>query len=324
VLSCWLCFVKIDINSFVRLFYKLLFVILLCVCFSANSRAEGTKIRVLASIKPLTLIAEAILGDRGEIITLLPPSASPHSFQLSVNDMRSIAAADVLFWVGPELEPFLSKPFRASSKLVLTSSLVPAVHWPALDDSHHEEDGHGHAHSKDFHLWLDPHNVIAVARVLATQLATIDPEGNDFYQHRVAVLTRQLKDLDKQLQHHFKPLQQQGFIVYHRAYTHLFSRYGLKQVGVITHTPDSLPGVRHISNLYKREGVECIFGDYGHRSPTAVQLSKRLNIPLIYLDPLGERLEIGEGSVELIQKISEEVSQCLQSNGLPAAAITLD
>src|SRR5690625_7975841 len=88
-------------RSVVRLLPLLLFLILFV---GAPVRAELT---VLGSIKPLGLIVEEVMGERGQVDTLLQGSASPHNYAVRVSGMQRPQAAEVVVWVGPELEAVL-------------------------------------------------------------------------------------------------------------------------------------------------------------------------------------------------------------------------
>ena len=67
-------------------------------------------LEVLSTIKPLGFIAAAITDGVSEPNVLLPTGASPHDFSLRPSDIRSINDADLVVWVGPELEGFMTKP----------------------------------------------------------------------------------------------------------------------------------------------------------------------------------------------------------------------
>ena len=63
--------------------------------------------RVLTSIKPLQLIAAAVQDGVGTPDVLLPAGASPHHYTLRPSDLRQVKEADLVYWIGPDLEGFL-------------------------------------------------------------------------------------------------------------------------------------------------------------------------------------------------------------------------
>ncbi|MBA4246051.1 MAG: zinc ABC transporter substrate-binding protein, partial [Pseudomonas sp.] len=80
--------------------------VMLGLLFAAPAFAE---VRVLTSIKPLQLIAAAVQDGVGKPGVLLPPGASPHHFTLRPSDIRNVREADLLYWIGPDLETFLPR-----------------------------------------------------------------------------------------------------------------------------------------------------------------------------------------------------------------------
>src|SRR5690606_16899762 len=73
------------------------------------SLAAQAEVRVLTRIKPLQLIAAAVQGETGRPEVLLPPGASPHHFALRPSDVRRVQGADLLYWIGPDMENFLPR-----------------------------------------------------------------------------------------------------------------------------------------------------------------------------------------------------------------------
>ncbi|MDF3013749.1 MAG: zinc transporter substrate-binding protein, partial [Cellvibrio sp.] len=97
------------------------------------------KLQILASIKPLALIAQEVAGDQAEVTTLLPITASPHDYPLKMSDHKRLRAADMVLWIGPELESFLARPLAnlPTDKLV-TGYRLAGLHWPEMMvDGHH-------------------------------------------------------------------------------------------------------------------------------------------------------------------------------------------
>lgn len=68
--------------------------------------------KVLTTIKPIAFIVNAITVGVGEPAVLLDPQKSPHHHHLSPGELKKLAQADVVFWVGPPLESFLKNFFE--------------------------------------------------------------------------------------------------------------------------------------------------------------------------------------------------------------------
>src|SRR5690606_28121933 len=130
--------------------------------------------RVLASIKPLQLIAAAVLGDVHEPALLAPASASPHGHALRPSERTLLEQADVLLWVGPELEFWLAGVAGSISAVQVRGAALPGL-------TSREAGG-----TLDPHIWLDPHNARVLAAALAEALATLDSANGEAYRANLA------------------------------------------------------------------------------------------------------------------------------------------
>jgi zinc transport system substrate-binding protein len=73
----------------------------------ASDGAVAADLTVMTTILPITQFTNAVVGDRAEVISLIPTSVSPHDFQASPADVQALANADVLVKNGLEMEVFL-------------------------------------------------------------------------------------------------------------------------------------------------------------------------------------------------------------------------
>lgn len=125
---------------------------------ASSARADA----VIASIKPVSLIAAELLDGVVEVETLLPDGASPHDFSLRPSDRRTIDGARLIIWVGPETEPYLQR--------VIAAADVPQITWQESEAEHAEHtkdhtagrsDKHDHDHDHghgDSHGHEDNHS----------------------------------------------------------------------------------------------------------------------------------------------------------------------
>lgn len=268
---------------------------------------------VLASIKPLELIARQVVGPDGQVERLLAPGASPHDYPLSFSDRKRLDSADLVFWVGEELETFLHRPLaQLPSERRLAATELSGLHWPQPSEEEHAGQAH-HYHAQDPHLWLDPRNGGRIARALAERLAQLAPEAAEDYRSRARTLAEQLHRLDLELDGQLDPVRDRSFAVYHRGYDHFVQRYGLHQVAAVTETPERRPGARHLYQLRQRlEGATCLFIEPYYDMSAARQLAEELDLHLAQLDPLGADPGI-DSYPALIRQLGNAVLDCLRA-----------
>ncbi len=286
------------------------------------NEADRGPVTVLASIYPLSLIAQAVLAPDDHLQTLLPRQGSPHDYALKVSDMRRLRGADLVLWTGPELERFLSKPLARRPQALAILELGD-LHWPDLHrpDKHgeHVEDEYAasagshehHSHAgRDPHVWLNPHNAMVVAEALVDRLSQLRPEQAPAYRTRLRQVKQRWQDLDRQLSAQLSPLQGAGFAVYHRGYDHWVARYSLRQLSAVTVSPERRPGARHLYQLRQRlVDARCLFTEPYYDMRLAEDLAAELNLRLALLDPLASR---GVSSYEqLLSGLADGMSSCL-------------
>jgi len=273
--------------------------------------ASQAKPMILSSIKPLTLIAQDIAGVNADTDTLLPATASHHDYPLKASDYARLQKADVILWVGPELESFLQKPTaNLPATKMITAYDLAGMHWPAeaavIQGAHH--------HSRDPHLWLDPRNAILVAQAIADKLIRVDPANTKQYQANLQLFVAKIQQLDDKLQISLKPVRSVGFAVYHEGFAHFVGHYGLHELDYVTFTPEQKPGAKHIHQLRERLAKEgkCLFLEPYNDMQSTRDLAQELHLQTGTLDALG-----AQGAttyVQLLEQMASAFLACL-ANG---------
>jgi len=268
------------------------------------------KPQVLASLKPLALIAAEVAGDAAQVDTLLPVTGSHHEYPMRVSDHKRLQQADIIVWVGPELESFLQKPLATmNGSKVITAYNLKGIYWPAQRPE--TDDGHHHEH--DPHLWLDPRNAVVVAQAVTANLIRIDVANTSYYKQNLASFSQRMVQLDKALQISLRPLTEVGFAVYHEGFSHFVSRYGLHQLDYVTYTPEQKPGARHMHQLREKLAKEgkCLFLEPYNDMEFTHNLARELHLNLATLDAMGTQ---STSYGQLIEQMSAAFSACL-ANG---------
>jgi zinc transport system substrate-binding protein len=270
--------------------------------------ASQAKPLVLSSIKPLTLIAQEIVGTNADVDTLLPATASHHDYPLKASDYARLQKADVILWVGPELESFLQKPTaNLPAAKIITAYDLTGIHWPIETAIAHDD----HHHAQDPHLWLDPRNAVVVAEAVTAKLTQIDAVNAKQYQTNLQLFSVKMQQLDEKLQLALKPVSGVGFAVYHEGFAHFVSHYGLHQLDYVALTPEQKPGAKHMHQLRERLAKEgkCLFLEPYNDMQSTRNLAQELHLQIGTLDALG-----AQGAttyVQLLEQMAVAFSACL-------------
>ena len=83
--------------------------------------------RVVVSIKPIHALVAGVMQGVAEPQLLVKGGASPHGYVLRPSDARALSRADLIVWVGPQLESFLKKPLATLGKRARQLQLTEAL-----------------------------------------------------------------------------------------------------------------------------------------------------------------------------------------------------
>lgn len=301
---------------------------LIALFFVASAQAE---VRVLTSIKPLQLIAAAVQDGVGAPEVLLPPGASPHHYALRPSDVRRVRDADLLYWVGADLENFLPRVLNNRQKPQVAVQDLPGMALRHFGDSHEEHAGHGEDHadedlghdhdhrpgSLDAHLWLSPVNAKVIAARMAADLSALDATNAARYAANLQAFEQRLDALDGRIRPQLAALQGKPYFVFHEAFDYFEAAYGLKHAGVFSVLTEVQPGARHVAAMRERlqaAGPSCVFSEPPLRPRLAETLTAGLPVKLAELDALGGTLPVDATAYPLLlENLANGLSECLNS-----------
>ena len=185
------------------------------------------------------------------------------------------------------------------------------------DEDEHAEDAHEHetAYATDPHLWLSVANAHAIARIIARELAQVDPANRARYQKHARALSDKLNELQKDLQQTLRPVAGAPYVVFHDAYQYFEKEFGLQPAGIVRlnpHTPAGAAHVREVRRLMTERGARCVFSEPQFPPGLAARLAKDTGAQLGVLDPLGASLPPGAGAwFALMRELADSLRDCL-------------
>ncbi|GIZ10618.1 zinc ABC transporter substrate-binding protein ZnuA [Pseudomonas sp. NCCP-436] len=302
-------------------FSRLLFLSLSLFSLVPLAQAE---VRVLTSIKPLQLIAAAVQDGVGQPEVLLPAGASPHHYALRPSDVRRLREADLLYWIGPDMEAFLPRVLESRDKPQVAVQDLPDMHLRHFGDDaqHHGDHDHDHDHdhrpgSLDAHLWLLPANARVIATRMAADLATLDTANAGRYAANLKAFEMRLNALDERIRQRLATLPQRPYFVFHEAYDYFEQAYGLRHAGVFSVLTEVQPGARHVAAMreqLQQAGPSCVFSEPPLRPRLAETLTAGLPVRLAELDALGGDLSLtATGYERLLENLASGLAECLGS-----------
>jgi zinc transport system substrate-binding protein len=288
------------------------------VAFVAAGAAAAP--RVVADIAPVQSIVARVMAGVGAPDLIVPPGTSEHDHALRPSEAARLQAAELVVWVGPELTPWLAEPLDAlapQARRVIMSETPGVTVLPAreggLFEGHAEEDAHHGA--PDGHMWLDPVNAAALADVVATALAELDPDNAAAYAANAADFGVETATLSRGIAAALEPLRDRPFIVFHDAYQYFERRFGIPAAGSIALQDGVMPGAARVAAIRDRlraGGVVCAFAEPQFEPKLLGALVEGTGVRTGVLDPLGVGLEPGPALYpQLLRGLAAGLADCL-------------
>tara|TARA_Y100001970_G_scaffold85066_1_gene107291 strand:+ start:147 stop:1112 length:966 start_codon:yes stop_codon:yes gene_type:complete len=295
------------------------------------------EISVVTSIKPLHSLTSYIMEGVGEPELIIDGVASPHNFQIKPSHAKMLQNADLVIWIGDDLESFLPTALKSIPKDAVVFELLDQSGLKKLkfreknifeghDDHGHDEhakkeddhddhghDDHGHGHgSFDPHIWLDPANAKVIVKKITNQLSKIDKDNASTYKANSKKVIKDLDGLIKEVKNEIN--KDASFVVFHDAYQYFEKRFGLSVIGALTVNPDVMPGAEQLSEIrevIEHEKAKCIFSEPQFNPNIINSIASDTGVKTGVLDPLGANIDKGKNMYfDLIKDMSNSLKDC--------------
>ena len=325
-------------------------IILSFLSFLTFFTSANADIKVVASIKPIHSLASHLMHGVAKPDLIVDGYASPHGFALKPSHAKMLQNADIVFWVGKDVENFLEKPLDSIAKKAEKIELLEIKGLNKLkfrernifddhddhghkkkddhddhddhakkedghkEDDHDDHDGHEEHHhgEHDPHIWLDPINAKVILNEMVEHLIENDAKNASTYKSN---LEKALKDIDKLTIEVMTDLNQStSSIVFHDAYQYFEKRFNVNVLGAFTVNTDVMPGAEQLAEIrevIEHDKVACIFSEPQFNPDIINAVAKDMDIKTGVLDPLGATLSPGKTLYfDLIKNMSKSFKGC--------------
>ena len=289
--------------------------------------------QVVADIAPVHSLVARVMDGVGEPALIMQQGASPHEYSLRPSEAQALQDADLVFWVGAGLSPWLEggiatlAPDADATELMESAGTIELEsrnnalfekHVHADDEDHddhdeHADEDHGdeghedhegedddhddHAHGKhDPHAWLSPNNAMTWLNVIAGQLSAADPENAGAYFANAAAGRVEIAAAIADANAILEPVRGGQFIVFHDAYQYFENDFDFYAAGAISLSDASDPSPARIAEIQARiadEGIDCVFTEPQFNPGLVATVLDGTDAQTGIMDPLGSDLELG-------------------------------
>ncbi len=229
---------------------------------------------VAVSVAPQSYFVKRIAGERVSVVTLLPPGASPATYEPTLSSLTALARARLWFRVGVDtfaFEAAWTERVRSAAphmRLVNTSVGVGLLeHNP--------------------HLWLSPRRAVRQAEQMAKALSEVDPAGAKDYAAGLKAFRSEVAALDAELSAALAPAKGRTVLVFHPSWDYLTADYGLRMLAIEDCGHEPGPGhAAEVLGEARRLGIDTVFVQPQMHSRSAHGTAEALGGKVRTLDPL--------------------------------------
>jgi len=254
--------------------------------------------KVAVDISPVHSLVSRVMLGVGTPDLIVQAGASPHGYTLRPSEAKALQDAQMVFWMGESLSPWMEGALDtlSSNATIITllerdETILMEFREGALFEEHdhddHSDEKHGdhgdekhddhgdekhddhgdekhddhddHGHgSYDPHAWLSPENAKIWLNLIASQLSITDPENAGTYFANAAAGRTEIDALITEVSSLLEPAKGKKFIVFHDAYQYFEKAFGISASGAISLGDASKPSPARIAEIQGRIQEESI------------------------------------------------------------------
>lgn len=296
--------------------------LILLALFVVSQPSIAEPPRVLVSIAPLHSLVAQVMDGVAVPDLVYEASQSPHASAMTPQQLKTVVEADLLFWIGPELETALSRLLPRLSDDAWAFQLhdfEDGMNLLPMRDNLFTATGadHGHDHDDlDPHIWLSVRNAQVFVEFVTAKLVRRDPVNAERYRQNSEQTVERLDQLSDRLDERLAASRDTPYIVFHDGFQYFDHDQRLNGLGALVLNPDIPPGPRTVSRLSDIAAPlarVCLFQEPQFSERWLQPLVNRLDGALLgTIDPLGSLSEPGTGLyADMMIRLADDLAACL-------------
>ncbi len=292
-------------------------------CMVWGCTAFAAPLQVAVSIIPQLYIVDKIGKDFVNVTVLLPPGASPVTYEPRPAQMTILSKSRLFFAQGVPFESAWLPRFQAANPNCTVVNVGEGIQKrPMAAHHHHHEDGEEGHHENDEHaqedhqegsangvvldphIWLSPELMKTQAATITKALQQADSEHKDDYAANLAAFEDEITDLQTQI-HAILP-DHGAFMVFHPSWGYFAHEFGLEQIPIEDEGKEPSPKeLAKLIHLGQEEHVSVIFVQPQFSKKSAQLIANQIPANVAVIDPLAPNW--AQNMMNVAQQIAQAV-----------------
>lgn len=301
-----------------RILLSFVFIIVLTACSTTNEeKATDSKLKIVATYSIIADMTENIVGDKGEVYSMVPVGTDPHMYDPLPKDTSKVSNADLIFYNGMNLETgkgWFNDLLNVTKKTDAAFAVSDEVSPMYLSEK-------GKETQVDPHAWLDIQNAVKYVDIITKRVIDKDPDNKDYYLKNQSEYVKKLNELDQYAKDEIAKIPQEKRILVtsEGAFKYFSQAYGFEAAFIWEINTDSQgtpEQMKRIINIINENKVPALFLETSVNPKTMETVSKETKVPIhskIFTDSLAKKGEEGDTYLKMIKwnidKVIEGLSQ---------------
>ena len=231
------------------------------------------KIGVVVSIPPQAEFVERTGGNKVQVTVMVPPGASPHTYEPIPSQLKEVSKAKIYAKVGSGVEfelAWMDKIISVNKEMLVVdcSKGIELI-------------------ENDPHIWLSPKNARIMVENIYQGLIQIDPANQEWYARNKEKYLQELDKLDNEIAQDLSEKKNRKIMVHHPAWAYFARDYGLEQIPIEKEGKEPTPqGIASLIKQARENNITVIFASPQFSTKTAEVIAKEINGKVVLISPL--------------------------------------
>jgi len=263
------------------------FVVLACT----PEEEASDRVGVVVTVLPQAEFMEEVGGEKVKVTVMVPPGASPHTYEPKPAQMTALAGAEIYAQVGSGVEfelVWMDRLVATNEKMVVVDCSQGVELREMMAEGEHEE-GHENHGRMDPHIWMSPVNAQVMVSNICDGLIVVDPENRGYYERNRDAYRQQLAEIDREIREGLAEVKNRRFMVYHPAFGYFAREYDLTMMSIEKEGKEpTAAGLAHLIEQAKAHDIRVIFAEPQFDSKSAEVIAEAIGGSVVLIDPLAK------------------------------------
>jgi zinc transport system substrate-binding protein len=275
-------------------------------CGQEQDSKDG--IGVIVTVPPQADFVAQVGGERVSVTVMVPPGASPHTYEPTPGQMTRVSEADMYAKVGSGVEfelAWMDRIIEQNRDMVIVDC-SEGVELIEMASAHEEEEGHSHG-AMDPHIWMSPRNAMTMVDNICDGLVEVDPGGQAYYEQRRDAYIEELAGLDSEIRDRLSGAANRAFMVFHPELGYFAGEYDLVMLAIEEEGKEpGAAGIARLIELAETNGIDVVFASPRMSSQSAEVIAREIGGEVVLFDSLGE------GYISNMLELAAELARAME------------